>query len=503
MYLVSGKNVSSNPMENVSEEIKKFVLKHHRGYGKEEMMKKFPDVDESKEEHRFETPQFQVEELVQESPKEARKTREESEETSDESASICEAPSESTIPFSNDSYTTMDYDHLVANLFLEEVEPPEAPSTPSESPNPEKLLSEISVPLETMTSEGDKQELRLLHARPNTNLFPSSKQDLEETRHLPLHQIDRLQKLELKEKWKSMVYLDEYHGEDGTYFDVGEELVMLHELHEALEQEDEEIEREEEKKEERKDQLRRKHITRLRRKAKENKKTDHQKNQMIVDPEQFLALKKFTEQDEKFRKQELGASHLHVSEELKISLDKMDVDERIKKIILHFSDIFGPLPPPGSVKKLVTMDLEIREEIFKDRVRCRPSPASKDDMAQIIRRIKECVEAGLVYEFKKTDYPKHCSPCFLVAKPGSTAKRLVVDYKKVHQKIKLHSGSLPLMETTVETAARCRYKTKMDKRSGFWQIDLTKRAQDLTAFIAPDGLVYKWRVMPFDKEKTL
>ena len=49
----------------------------------------------------------------------------------------------------------------------------------------------------------------------------------------------------------------------------------------------------------------------------------------------------------------------------------------------------------------------------------------------------------------------------------------------------------------METAAGCRYKTKMDKRSGFWQIDLTERAQDLTAFIAPDGRVYKWRVMPF------
>ena len=58
MYLVSGKNVSSNPMENVSEEIKKFVLKHHREYGKEEIMKRFPDVDESKEEYKFETPSF-------------------------------------------------------------------------------------------------------------------------------------------------------------------------------------------------------------------------------------------------------------------------------------------------------------------------------------------------------------------------------------------------------------------------------------------------------------
>ena len=172
MYLVSGKNVSSNPMENVSEERKKFVLKHHRGYRKEEMMKTFPDVDGSKEEYKFETPKFQVKEVVQERPKEARETQEESEETSDEGGSISESPSESTIPFSNDSYTTMDYDDLVANLFLEEVEPLEAPSTPSETPNPEKLLSHVSVPLKLMTSEGDERELRLLHARPSKKSFP-------------------------------------------------------------------------------------------------------------------------------------------------------------------------------------------------------------------------------------------------------------------------------------------------------------------------------------------
>ena len=218
---------------------------------------------------------------------------------------------------------------------------------------------------------------------------------------------------------------------------------------------------------------------------------------MIFDPEQVLALKKLTEQDEKSKKQELGASNLHASDDLKISLDKMDVHERIKKIILHISVIFGLLLPPGSVRKFVTPDLELGEEFLKDRVRCRPYPASKDDMAEITRQIEECVEAGLVYEDRQTGYLKHCSPSSLVAKPGSTAKRFVVDNKKVNQKIKLHSGSLPLMENTVETAAGCRYKTKMDKRSGFWQIDLTKRAEDLTAPIAPDGRVYKWRVMPF------
>ena len=107
------------------------------------------------------------------------------------------------------------------------------------------------------------------------------------------------------------------------------------------------------------------------------------------------------------------------------------------------------------------------------------------------------MEAGLIEEYKEGDYPKHCSPCFLVAKPGSTAKRLVVDYQKLDRKIKQHSGSLPFMENTVENAADCKFKTKMDKRSGFWQVDLTERAKDMMAFITPQDRIFKWRVMPF------
>ena len=41
------------------------------------------------------------------------------------------------------------------------------------------------------------------------------------------------------------------------------------------------------------------------------------------------------------------------------------------------------------------------------------------------------------------------------------------------------------MENTLERIAKCRYKTKMDKRSGFWQVDLTAAAQELLAFITP------------------
>ena len=53
------------------------------------------------------------------------------------------------------------------------------------------------------------------------------------------------------------------------------------------------------------------------------------------------------------------------------------------------------------------------------------------------------------------------------------------------------------MENTLERIPKCRYKTKMDKRSGFWQVDLTAPAQELLAFMTAKGSVFKWKVMPF------
>ena len=53
------------------------------------------------------------------------------------------------------------------------------------------------------------------------------------------------------------------------------------------------------------------------------------------------------------------------------------------------------------------------------------------------------------------------------------------------------------MESTLERIACCRYKGKRDKRSGLWQVDLTPNAQELLAFITPQGRVFKGKVMPF------
>ena len=75
--------------------------------------------------------------------------------------------------------------------------------------------------------------------------------------------------------------------------------------------------------------------------------------------------------------------------------------------------------------------------------------------------------------------------------------RFVVDYGVVNKKTQNHSGSIPNMKNTLEGIAECGFKTKINKRSGFWQVDLTLAAEELLAFVTSKGRVFRWKVMPF------
>ena len=73
----------------------------------------------------------------------------------------------------------------------------------------------------------------------------------------------------------------------------------------------------------------------------------------------------------------------------------------------------------------------------------------------------------------------------------------MVHYGKLNKLTKRHSRTLPSLERALERASACRYKSKMDKRRSFWQVELTNRAEGLSALIAPNGQVFKWKVMHF------
>ena len=46
-------------------------------------------------------------------------------------------------------------------------------------------------------------------------------------------------------------------------------------------------------------------------------------------------------------------------------IESLNLDPRLKKLLLTYEEVFGALPPPLSCKKLVQMDLKLKPEFQK------------------------------------------------------------------------------------------------------------------------------------------
>ncbi|XP_028835757.1 uncharacterized protein LOC114790140 isoform X1 [Denticeps clupeoides] len=87
------------------------------------------------------------------------------------------------------------------------------------------------------------------------------------------------------------------------------------------------------------------------------------------------------------------------------------------------------------------------------------------------------------------------SPCLLVPKPDGTF-RFCTDYRKVNAVPKPDSFPLPRMEDCVDKVGAARVVTKLDLLRGYWQVPLTPRAAEISAFVTPDYFL-QYSVMPF------
>ena len=77
------------------------------------------------------------------------------------------------------------------------------------------------------------------------------------------------------------------------------------------------------------------------------------------------------------------------------------------------------------------------------------------------------------------------SPCLLEMKPDGSP-RFITDYRRVNAVTVPDSYPLPRMEDCVDNIGTAKFVTKLDMLKGYWQVPLTKRASDISAFVTPD-----------------
>ena len=125
-----------------------------------------------------------------------------------------------------------------------------------------------------------------------------------------------------------------------------------------------------------------------------------------------------------------------------------------------------------------------------------PPPAQKAYYSTPIKQeamdkiVGELMETGLI----RPSFSPYAAPALLVAKKDALW-RMVVDYKKLNGITIKDNYPLPHMEQTIQMLGRgYRYFSKLDMKSGFWQIPIKEEDKHKTAFVTPNGL-YEWNVL--------
>lgn len=105
------------------------------------------------------------------------------------------------------------------------------------------------------------------------------------------------------------------------------------------------------------------------------------------------------------------------------------------------------------------------------------------------------VDYLLKHDMAKRSHSAWSSPCILVPKPDGTS-RLCTDYRRVNAVTVPDSYPLPRIEDCIDQIGSAVFVSKLDLLKGYWQVPLTPRASDISAFVTPDNFV-QYTVMPF------
>ena len=109
-----------------------------------------------------------------------------------------------------------------------------------------------------------------------------------------------------------------------------------------------------------------------------------------------------------------------------------------------------------------------------------------------------CLDAEVAYMLQNNiavpSSSSWASPCILVPKQDGTP-RFCTDMRKVNSVTKSDYFPLPRMDECIDQVGSAKFASKFDLLKGYWQVPLSKRAQEISAIITPSGL-YSYKVMP-------
>ena len=106
-------------------------------------------------------------------------------------------------------------------------------------------------------------------------------------------------------------------------------------------------------------------------------------------------------------------------------------------------------------------------------------------LGKVIEELKRMESLGVI---RKMDKPTQwCHPIVIVSKPSGEI-RLCIDLTKLNTGVERELYQLEAVDETIgKLGDDCVYMSKLDANSGYWQVPLNEKSQELTTFITPVG----------------
>ena len=164
--------------------------------------------------------------------------------------------------------------------------------------------------------------------------------------------------------------------------------------------------------------------------------------------------------------------------------------EELKQLIHEYEHLFPDIP--------TRTDKIYHDVIVEDSKPIKQHPYRMNPLKQ--KHLQDEVKYLLENDFVEPSQSNYSSPCILVPKSNGT-HRMCTDYRKVNSVTKTDSFPIPRIDDCIDKVGNSKYVTKFDLLKGFWQVPLTDRAKEVSAYATPNGL-YQYKVMPFGMKNS-
>ena len=159
--------------------------------------------------------------------------------------------------------------------------------------------------------------------------------------------------------------------------------------------------------------------------------------------------------------------------------------KELAEVITQYREVFPDVP---SKTNLIEHDVDVGDSAPIKQHPYRVSPMKKE---LLNKEVQYMLKNNIIEESQSN----WSSPCILVPKHDG-GFRFCTDFRKVNDKTKSDSFPIPRIADCIDQIGNAKFVSTFDMLKGYWQVPLTQRAREISAFVTLSGL-YQYKVMPF------